>query len=289
MKLTLAILLAACGGSDDKATPDATTPARDAAPDADTSPLAVTIEFSPVVGSQPFACGQTYQHIGAEDSTITPRDFRFYASNIQLVDGSGAKVALTLTQNEWQNGVVGLVDFENFTGGCQDGTPETNLTITGTVPRAAYKGIAFDIGIPEAMNHQDLTSMPSPMNLTSLWWDWNFGHIFFAAVSHVDLAGGTNDHYFHVGATGCTGDATKGDAVTCTNHNMPHIELTSFDPTTDTITVDYGAVLAGSALTSSAGCHSFSADTCTAPYAALGLDFATGSAGPNVQHVFEVR
>jgi len=283
MKLTFAILLAACGGDHDQ-------PALDAAmPDADTSPLAVTLAFAPVVGSQPFACGQTYPHMGSEDSTVTPRDFRFYASNLQLVDASGARVALTLTDNAWQHAGVALVDFEDATGGCQDGTPELNLTITGTAPRGTYRGVAFDIGIPEALNHQDLTSMPSPMNLTSLWWDWNFGHIFFAAVSHVDLAGGTNDHYVHLGATGCTGDATKGDAVTCTNANRPHVELTSFDPATDTITVDYRAVLAGSALTSSVGCHSFSADTCTAPYAALGLDFATGGMGPDVQHVFEVR
>lgn len=288
-------IIAACGGNDgdNKSNPDATVPAKDApaTPDADNSPLKVEIKFNPVVGSKAFACGQTYPHMGSEDTTITPRDFRFYASNIQLTDSTGAEVPLTLTQSDWQYQTVALLDFENFTGGCMDGTPETNQSIVGTVPRGTYRGLSFDIAIPETLNHQDLTSMPSPMNLTSLWWDWNFGHIFFAAVTHTDIATptpGTNDHYFHVGATGCTGDASKGDMVVCSQVNHPHVELTSFEPDVDSVDADYGAALVGSALTTDPGCHSFG-DTCTAPFASLGLDFATGNPTPTVQTVFRIH
>jgi uncharacterized repeat protein (TIGR04052 family) len=144
--------------------------------------------------------------------------------------------------------------------------------------------------VPDDLNHQDLTTQPAPFNVSGLWWSWNLGHIFFAAVSHADLTTpvvGVNDYYFHVGSTGCTGDPANGDTVTCSKPNHPHIELTGFDPTTTPIIVDYGAVLAHSALTSSKGCHSFTEDTCASPFAQVGLDFATGTA--TTQAVFRIR
>lgn len=270
---SLLLLAAGCGDNFDA--PDAAPP-----PDADLSPRAVTIRFEAKVGTAAFACGQTYQHMGTEDTTITPRDFRFYVQDVELLGAGGARTPLALDQDgTWQYQNVALLDFENFTGGCADGTPETNLTLRGKVPPGPYTGISFTIGLPAAMNHKDLTALPAPLNLTSLWWGWNFGHIFFAAVSHTDITTptpGTNDHYVHVGSTGCNGDPAMGEAVTCTSSNRPHVELTGFDPLTQAIRVDYGAVLAGSKLTTSEGCHSFTADTCTAPFAKVGIDFATG-------------
>ncbi len=268
------LILAACGDNLD-APPDAAPP-----PDADLSPRAVTIRFEAKVGAAAFACGQTYPHMGTEDTTITPRDFRFYVQDVELIGTGGTRTPLALDQDgTWQYQNVGFLDFENFTGGCADGTPETNVTLRGKVPPGPYTGIAFTIGVPEALNHKDLTTLPAPLNVSGLWWGWNFGHIFFAAVSHTEITTptpGTNDHYVHVGSTGCTGEAETGQAVTCTNANRPRVQITGFDPLTQAIQVDYGAVLSGSALTTSEGCHSFTADTCTAPFTRVGLDFTTG-------------
>lgn len=38
----------------------------------------VSIRFQAMVGDKKFACGHSYEGIGATRSRITPRDFRFY-------------------------------------------------------------------------------------------------------------------------------------------------------------------------------------------------------------------
>ena len=289
MKFLSASLLALAAGCGDnlpaQEQPDAAVPV-----DADLAPRAVTVTFTPKVGTAAFACGQTYEHMGAEDTTITPRDFRFYVSDVELIGAGNVRTKLALDQDgTWQYQNVALLDFENFTGGCADGTPETNVTLRGKVPPGTYTGIAFTIGIPEELNHKNLTTLPAPLNLSGLSWDWMFGHIFFAAVTHTEITTptpGTNDHYFHVGSTGCSGDPATGGTVVCTNSNRPHIEVTGFDPLTKAISVDYGVVIAGSLLTSSQGCHSFPGGDCAAGFTRVGLDFTTGNAGTTAQTVF---
>lgn len=285
----LLALIAACGDDDHHhdVTPDAAVQ-----PDADTSPREVTVQFAPKIGNAAFACGQTYNAMGDESTTITPRDFRMYVYDVSLIKSDGSKVPLALTQDgTWQYQNVALLDFEDFTGGCADGTPETNKVLRGTVPAGTYDGIAFTIGVPEAMNHVDLTTLPSPLNLTGLWWGWGFGHVFLAVVTHSDITApqpGTNDHYIHVGSVGCVGDPEMGETVTCSKPNRPYIELRGFDPTSKPITADFGAVIAKSKLATSAGCHSFTEEACGYPFDFVGLNWFTGSQTPTTQKLFRV-
>jgi uncharacterized repeat protein (TIGR04052 family) len=280
----LLALLVACGDNDNQsATPDAP-------PDADTSPREVTIELAPKVGTAPFACGQTYSAMGAELTTITPRDFRIYVHDVKLIAADGTSVPLALLQDgTWQYENVALLDFEDFTGGCADGTAETNKVLRGTVPAGDYTGIAFTIGVPEAMNHVDLTTLPSPLNLTGLWWGWGFGHVFMAVVTHTDITTpqpGTNDHYFHLGSVECIGDPEMGETAVCAKPNRAYVELRGFDPTSHAITADFGAVIAKSNLATSVGCHSFSQDPCAYPFDLVGLNWYTGSQTPTTQKLF---
>jgi uncharacterized repeat protein (TIGR04052 family) len=281
--LLFCFLLAACG-DDHPGTPDASLPEVDAL---DTSPRPVTLTFRPQVGSAPFACGQTYPGMGAEATTISPRDFRFYVHDVKLVAADGTLVPLVLDQdNTWQYQDVALLDFENFTGACQDGTTETNTTIRGTAPNGTYRGIQLAIGVPQAMNHVDLTTLPAPLNLTGLWWSWNSGHIHLAIVTHADITTptpGTNDHYFHLGSIGCTGDATMGQPVTCAKPNRPLLQVTGFDPLTQPIIADFAAVLPMSKLATAVGCHSFTQEPCAWPFDLVGLNWVTGSQTPSTQ------
>jgi hypothetical protein len=101
---------------------------------------------------------------------------------------------------------------------------------------------------------------------------------------------GFNQHFTHVGATGCDGDPMGGDPVTtCSSANRAEITLEDFDFNDQVITVDFAEVKRGSNLAANIGCHSFTADTCTAPFARLGLDFSTGAAGEEEQTVFGVE
>jgi len=295
--LSVLLFLTACGDDGNHTTPDA-RPLPDAAPDAPApdapeGPRTVAIQLTPRVGAAPFACGQSYPTMGEEATTITPRDFRIYVSDIHLIRADGEHVPLTLTQDgTWQYQSLALLDFEDFTGGCADGTPETNTSLRGTVPPGTYTGIDFTIGVPEPLNHVDLTSQPAPLNLTGLWWGWGFGHIFAAIVTHTDIttpAPATNDHYIHLGSLDCVGDPAKGESVACARPDRPYIELTGFDPTSHPIIADFGAVIARSKLTTSIGCHSFSEDTCAFPFDFLGLNWFTGSQTPSTQRLFRVE
>ena len=95
----------------------------------------VTIRFAPMVGGEPFVCGKSYDGIGATGSRVTPSDFRFYVSDVELVDQSGKPVPLKLDQDErWQHQNVALLDFENRSGPCLTGTQEMRDVVAGTVP-----------------------------------------------------------------------------------------------------------------------------------------------------------
>lgn len=282
----LALALAACG--DNLSAADQP----DAASDAEPGPREVTLRFRPQVADAEFACGRTYPKMGVEDTTISPRDFRLYVHDVKLIAADGARVPLVLAQDgAWQHRDVALLDFEDGAGACQDGTPETNTAIRGTAPGGAYRGVELTVGIPAALNHADLTTLPAPLNVTGLWWSWRFGHLFLAIATHAELAApapGANDHYFHLGSIGCTGDPAMGQQVACARPNRARVELTGFDPLVQPIVADFGAVLAMSKLATSVGCHSFAQEPCAWPFDLVGLNWFTGSQTPTTQRLFRV-
>jgi uncharacterized repeat protein (TIGR04052 family) len=187
------------------------------------------------------------------------------------------------------------------------------MELRGKVPAGEYTGIKFRIGVPQSINHDELTAHASPLNKSALYWDWAMGHIFFSAVSRtmIDIAeddggvdddsgvddadGGTepsdfNTHFTHVGATGCDGDPTGGEPVTtCTNPNRAEITLSDFDHVSQTIIADFAQVKRGSDVAANIGCHSFTANTCTSPFLRLGLSYATGEASGLTQTVFRAE
>lgn len=288
------LLLTACSSESDDAdagAPDAGAALDASAPDAGPSgSRALALRFRATVGDQPFACGQSYEGLGLEASTVTPVDLRFYLSNPRLVSAAGVETPVELTQDGvWQFQDVALIDFEDGTGACENGTPATNLALRGTVPAGEYRGLRFTLGVPEALNHQDLIASPAPLDQTALWWSWNLGHIFFAAVTRASVATSTivNDHYVHVGSTGCDGDPARGEAVSCAKPNRVEIALDDLDPNTDGVTLDLAKVVAGANLYSSKGCHSFGPEAvCGGPFSSLGLSWATGTATATAQVAF---
>lgn len=203
----------------------------------------VTIRFQAQVNDQLFACGKQYDGVGVTKSKISGRDFRFYVSNFRLVDAAGKETPVALDQDgKWQLDDLALLDFENGTAGCSNGTPEMNSQVTGKVPAGNYKGLRFTLGVPFNRNHLDPLSQPSPLNLTALMWVWNAGHKF----ARLDFSSAGNPRGFtvHLGSTGCTPNDTRNTIPTsCSAPNRVEVSFASFDPARQVVIADLGALL----------------------------------------------
>lgn len=259
----------------------------------------IAIKFAGQVGNQPFRCGSTY-NLGKPATTVTPLDFRFYISDITLIDNNNKAIPLSLNQDgKWQYQNVALIDFENKTGACANGTVETRDLVVGTIPQGKYKAIKFTLGLPENLNHEDSTLAPSPLNLTSLWWNWQFGYKFaridFAFSAKTQSTGKhqnqTNQHkhgekeqsnsfLIHLGSTGCQAETSSQKPITkCSNPNKSTINLTDFDPSKNTIIVDLAKLVTNTDLSRNQantppGCMSEPNDKdCTGIMASFGIPF----------------
>ena len=257
----------------------------------------VTINFQAKVGDRPFQCGASYS-LGKPATPMTVGDFRFYVSDVSLIDANGKAVPLNLTQDgKWQYQNVALLDFENKTGACTNGTVETNHRLIGTVPKGTYSGIRFTLGLPFNLNHADATLAPSPLNLTSLWWSWQFGYKF----ARIDLLpamrgstsgtqgkqhhGAANEEHggkgfaIHLGSTGCKVTTASQKPASCSNPNTATIAFNAFDPDKNVIVADLAALVATTNLNqnkpkTSLGCMSEPEDgDCLNIMANLGIPF----------------
>lgn len=259
----------------------------------------VTLSFTAEVDGAAAACGQSYDGIGAAGTTVELQDLRFYISAIQLIDEDGGAVDVTLEQNDWQHEGVALLDFEDGTGLCADGgNAETRDVVTGTVPEGEYTAVRFELAVPFELNHLDTTTAPSPLNVPSMFWNWQGGHKFL----RVDFNNGAAmdaGWFVHLGSTGCTSaGATAPPDAPCAKPNAAIIELDGFDPDASTVVFDAAALVAGADLTANEpmtppGCMSNPADTneCPAVFENLGMSFDSGTCmgGCADQAVFSVR
>jgi uncharacterized repeat protein (TIGR04052 family) len=268
---------------------------------------AIAIRFQARVGEQPFRCDQRYG-LGTPISQVTPLDFRFYVSDVALIDAAGNAVPLTLEPDgQWQYNTVALLDFEDKSGGCANGTVEMNDRIVGSVPPGDYVGLRFTLGLPFEINHADATLAPSPLNLTSLWWNWQAGYKFAridfspqhsaqspnhsakheqAQSQHGDRNAG---FAFHLGSTGCEITGGSPTPTRCSNPNRATVTLNQFDPSTNVVVADLTALVANTDLKTNQpntppGCMSGATDRdCSGIMSALGIPFNGNS---NVNQTF---
>lgn len=260
---------------------------------AETQP--VTVRFSARVGNQPFACGATYR-LGKPASQQTLSDFRFYVSDLSLIDASGKVVPVALEQDgKWQYQTVALLDFENKTAACANGTTELRDQVIGRVPKGNYTGVKFTLGVPFNLNHADTALAASPLNLTGLWWNWQLGYKFaridlqrptgvgIPALAHghghghgVDASAGFP---IHLGSTGCLSESGAAKPQNCASPNRAAVVLSRFDPAKNLVVADLAQLVAHTNLTqnqakTAPGCMSEPGDRdCTGIMARLGLPF----------------
>lgn len=245
----------------------------------------VTIQFRGAVNSAPFACGRTYADVGADKSPITAEDFRFYVHDVRLVDAGGSEHLLELDQQtKWQIERTALIDLENKTGDCSNGTTETNLEVRGSVDAGGpWKGLRFTLGVPFNRNHTDLARVPAPLNLTAMAWAWNAGRRF----ARLDVKSNGNGFAIHLGSTGCVPSTSPSVIPTsCSSPNRAAIDLPGFDPAKNLVVADLGRLLSSTrvdqnAPDTSGGCRSEPEDPdCAGIFANLGLPFGDAPAAP---------
>ncbi|WP_437927794.1 MbnP family copper-binding protein [Sorangium sp. So ce291] len=252
---------------------------------------AIALRFEGRVGEDVFSCGDTYA-LGTASTDVGISDFRLYIHDVRLHRAGGDDVPVTLDQDGlWQFQDLALLDFEDKTGSCANGTEPTNGEVHGTVPQGSYDGLSFKLGVPFALNHADAAVAPSPLNLSGLFWSWEAGYKF-ARIDTVPTEG-SGPFFLHLGSTGCVADA--GGAVTaCDRPNVAEVVLTGFDPLTTTVLVDFAAIVAASDLSADAGgapgCMSGADDPeCGAIFQRLGIDIADGALHPEAQELFRVE
>ncbi|WP_426745455.1 MbnP family copper-binding protein [Myxococcus faecalis] len=252
----------------------------------------IVIPFEARVGSESFSCERTYTGLGSTRTTYEPFEFRLFVHDIRLVTSSGAEVPLELTQDgQWQHEGTALLDFADKSGLCTQGTAATNRRIVGTAPGGSYTGLRFKLGVPESMNHLDVSTAPAPLGDTSLHWNWRTGYLFVRIEGRTTgLPGG---HFTHLGSTDCAPPPegqTNGSAG-CTYGNRPEIALDSLDFKTGKVVLDLATLFEGANLdvnaavpNTSMGCMSHQTDPdCREIFAHLGLRHQSQLAAPGPQ------
>lgn len=254
----------------------------------------VELAFEARVGETPFSCTGPFTGLGSAATDVDITDFRMYVHGFELHDATtGSWVPLALTQDGlFQYQDLALLDFEDKTGSCGNGTAEVNTKVVGTAPVGSYDGVRFKLGVPFELNHGDVASAPSPLNLSGLFWNWQGGYKFLRVDSVP--AGGGSPFNLHLGSTGCDGDPATGGVTACDRPNVAQVELSPFDPATGTILADYAAVIADNDLSSDAGgapgCMAGVTDPeCGPVFTHLGMNIADGSLTPETLDFFRAQ
>jgi uncharacterized repeat protein (TIGR04052 family) len=254
----------------------------------------VELVFAGQVGREPVACNKSFAGMGKTKASIFIQDFRVYLSAVRLISRNGVEVPVSLSPDGvWQDEHVALLDFEDATGNC-NGNAATNDRIRGSVPVGDYRGVVFEIGVPFAVNHQDPTLAPAPLNYSALTWPWRMGYKFVTidldTSPTLDLPrSGTDGHDFddfatgfsiHLGSIDCASSGPRiAPVAPCASPNRPTYRFESFDPGKQRLVLDLAALLAGTDVTvnmpqSGSGCMSGTKDDdCTEIMDRFGLTF----------------
>jgi uncharacterized repeat protein (TIGR04052 family) len=246
----------------------------------------ITLRFRATVDTSPFACGTRYANIGVSHASIVASDFRFYVHDVRLVSSAGDTVRAALrAESPWADRDVALLDFENGTASCANGTPETRDYLVVMAPAGDYRGVTFTLGVPSSRNHEDLAKAPPPLSLSALSWSWLAGRKFMRVDMRATAADSAPTPWvIHLGSTGCTKtDSAATGPTSCRHPNRATISLAGLDPARDVVVADLAAILSRVDVRrnqpkTAAGCMSADSDAdCGGLFASLGLPHASST------------
>jgi uncharacterized repeat protein (TIGR04052 family) len=272
----------------------------------ETSMTSFSLDFTAVSGAETVSCDSTLSGFGAdEEYSVGVRDLRFYVSNVVFYDQYDEEIEMTFDDSDFQlnheDGFVGLIDLtSNTSGTCTAnsgaGTERTNTTLTGTMLDTGVSKVTFDIGVPQAVMKDVISTSsaedaPSPLN--EMYWSWASGYRHFLmnfAIENTSALAG--EGYVHIGSKGCGDDGLLAleNKDSCDYVNTPQVELTDFDPSVNTVVIDVNELLTDVVFSSTSeegvetllvACHSASPamqPNCSPIFSNLGLDTDDGTA-----------
>lgn len=247
----------------------------------------LTVHFKPVVGLDDFSCAGQYA-LGTTHAFFTPKDFRLYLHDVAVLEASGKASPLTLKNDgRWQRDPVVMLDFEDGTHDCSNGTAAMNFSVTGDspLPAKSVTALRFTLGLPFALNHVDGTAAAPPLDSSAMFWSWLGGYKFLRIDGKTQ--GQTPGFDVHLGSTGCQPGSAPNSVSSCRAPNLVTVTISPFDPDQDSVLVDLGALLEGSDLDhntdgTAVGCESSPDDPeCGPVFERLGLPFGTVAADPS--------
>ena len=223
-------------------------------------------------------------HCDSDGPSLT--DLRLYISKPQLVDADGRAHDMRFaTEFEWQNDAVAFIDLETGSGTCSGGTREVFDRLIGVARAGDYRGLRFTIGVPFRLNHENPRTAGPPLNDLAMHSNRRSGYKFIRAGVRTDVDG----FWMHGGSAGCEGNV--GNITACRFPNRIEVFLPDFVPGEHAIALDLAALVEGTDLADrvQTDCTSGPSEpACVAPFAALGIDFASGRAN-GLQRVFSIR
>jgi len=237
----------------------------------------ITLRFHARMATQPFKCGTRYENVGEDASVATFSDLRLYVSRVRLLSHDGKETPVALTPDgSFQDGDTALLDFTQPSAPCSDRRHAGHTTITGTARPSSVEGVAFDVGIPFAKNHQDASRARAPFDVTSMFWVWRNGYKFLRLDGKSTEGDGHHTFSIHVGSTGCSGGGAPTDAPQrCSAPNRAAVEVWGRNILRDGIDLSVDTLLTSMSLrgpSASDGCESSPDDPdCQGVFEALGI------------------
>ncbi len=221
----------------------------------------VDLVFVPTFDETPFSCSSPLT-----DGTVIT-DLRLFVHDIAFLNAAGEPTPVALVPDErWQSDRVAMLDFEDASGACRSGSTATRSTLRVRGPEDSWSGLQLVLGVPFDLNHADPTMARSPLNLGAMHWGWLAGYKFLRLEGrHPD----GEPFRVHWGSTRCEG--TMRAVTSCANPNRATLRVEGFDPRTQAIAMDLGALIPPMANTDGSCMGTEDDPDCSPTFEALGI------------------
>jgi hypothetical protein len=139
----------------------------------------VELAFETVFVDQPFVYGEPNTIPGG--ARVTPTNFRFYVSGVELVTSGGGSLAVDIVGDTSAPVPYGVHLY--------NGEDDTSHTLRVLAPSGSYAGVRFALGLSAPCNAGNPGGRSAPLSAASqMTWPVPLGYLFLRYESHVDAA-----------------------------------------------------------------------------------------------------